>query len=189
MTGAGRLFQQACDVFGARVEAVPSDAWNEPTPCAEWDVRALVNHVVVEDLWAPSLLAGKTISDVGDAFDGDQLGNDPAKVAGAAIAAAKAAAAEPDVEKRTVHLSYGDDSAEAYLMQIFTDNLIHAWDLASAIGGDTTLPEDLVAECAAWFANWESTYRSMGVIGSPVPTAADADTQTKLLAAFGRNAG
>ena len=56
---------------------VGADQWALDTPCTEWNVRTLVNHVTVEDLWVPPLLRGATIEEIGDRFDGDQLGDDP----------------------------------------------------------------------------------------------------------------
>jgi uncharacterized protein (TIGR03086 family) len=182
---AATLFDRACATFDARVRSIRPDQWAAATPCSEWNVRDLVNHVTVEDLWVPALLAGKTIDEVGDAYDGDQLGDSPLAVWAEAAAAAREAAGEPAVESRTVHLSYGDETAREYLMQIFADNLIHAWDLASATGGDTGLPPDLVDACAAWFAEREQMYREMGAIGPRITTSV-ADNQAGLLAAFGR---
>jgi uncharacterized protein (TIGR03086 family) len=189
MTSPAVLYQRALDVFDTRIRAVRPDQWSEPTPCAGWNVRQLVNHVVAEDLWAPSLLAGKTIAEVGDAFDGDQLGADPVAAWTTAAAAARAAAAEPGAESRTVHLSYGAERAAEYLMQLFADHLIHGWDLAIAVGADTALPADLVEACGFWFAQREAGYRAAGAIAERVPVAAGADRQTRLLAAFGRSAG
>lgn len=189
MTTPGVLYVQACDVFDARIRAVRAGQWSAPTPCADWNVRQLVNHVVVEDLWVPSLLSGKTIAEVGDAFDGDQLGDDPVATWATAATAGRAAVAEPDVEARVVHLSYGDERAAEYLMQMFADHLIHAWDLATAVGADTTLPADLVEACESWFAGREEAYRAAGAIGERVPVPAGTDRQTRLLAAFGRTAG
>ncbi|QSB14289.1 TIGR03086 family protein [Natronosporangium hydrolyticum] len=182
------LYQSACDVFDSAVRQIEADQWHADTPCTEWDVRHLVNHVTVEDLWAPQLLAGRGMAEVGNAFDGDQLGADPVAAWRSAMSAAKVAAAEPGVPGRVVHLSYGDDSATAYLMQLFTDHLIHGWDLATAIGADQRLPSELVAACAAWFAETAPLYRAAGLIADPPPVPADADPQTRLLAEFGRRA-
>lgn len=185
MTVATTLFRQACDVFDSKVRSIGQDQWTRQTPCADWSVRDLVNHVVVEDLWAPALLAGKTIAEVGDSFDGDQVGADPVAAWASAMTAA-VDAAQPGVESRTVHLSYGDDSADSYLMQLFAEHLVHGWDVAKATGGKTELPADLVNECAAWFADVEPLYRSAGVLGPRVETPPGADQQTVLLAGYGR---
>ena len=41
-----------------------------------------------------------------------------------------------------------------YTMQLFADHLIHAWDLARAIGVDERLDAGLVASCATWSERW-----------------------------------
>ena len=180
------LHQRACDRFGQQVRAVPGDRWHATTPCADWDVRTLVNHVVAEDLWTPPLLAGATIAEIGDRFDGDVLGADPVAAYARAAADATAAAHTDGVLQRTVHLSYGDAPAEEYLWQMFADHLIHGWDLARAIGADAHLDEDLVEACERWFRGYEEAYRSGGAIGPRPDLPAAADPQTRLLAAFGR---
>jgi hypothetical protein len=68
------LYRRASESCGQRVLAVRDDQWHAVTPCSEWDVRALVNHLVGENLWVPPLFEGKSIADVGDQFDGDVLG-------------------------------------------------------------------------------------------------------------------
>lgn len=86
--------------FDRRVRAVRPEQWADPTPCTEWDVRALVNHLVTEQLWAPLLLDGATIEDIGDRFDGDQLGDDPVAAWASAATATLEAFAAPDVLRR-----------------------------------------------------------------------------------------
>jgi uncharacterized protein (TIGR03086 family) len=166
---------------------VRADQWALPTPCADWDVRTLVNHVVGEARWASPLLAGRTIADVGDALDGDLLGDDPPAAWRAARDEALAAAAVTDVETRTVQLSFGATPALEYLRQLTADYLVHAWDLAVAVGGDDRLDPGLVAAVADWFATQAPLYRGAGAVGVAVPVPTGADAQARLLAEFGRD--
>ncbi len=174
--------------FVARVSAVPADRWDAPTPCAEWNARQLVNHVVGEDRWTVPLLEGATIADVGSEFDGDLLGHDPAASTRRAADEAVAMVAEVLPAGGQVHLSYGDEDIAEYVRQLAADHLIHAWDLAAATGGETDLDAELVAAVAEWFDERESLYRSAGAIGPRVEGAFD-DPRATLLAAFGRDPG
>ena len=81
-------YRRSVEGWTARVEAVGPDQWALPTPCADWDVRTLVNHVVGEDLWTGPLMRGATMEEVGDRFDGDLLGDDPRASARTAAAVA-----------------------------------------------------------------------------------------------------
>jgi uncharacterized protein (TIGR03086 family) len=180
------LHRRALDRFGANVRQVRDDQWDSPTPCADWDVRTLVNHVVNENRWTPPLLEGQTIAEVGDRFDGDLLGDDPKHAWDDSAQEAAAAVQADGALDRTVHLSFGDAPGSEYVWQLFADILVHGWDLASAIGVDVRLDADLVEACARWFAAVEENYRSAGAIGPRPEVADDADAQTRLLAAFGR---
>lgn len=172
---------------GEIVHAVGAEQWQLPTPCADWTVRELVNHLVAENLWTAPLMDGATIADVGTAYDGDVLGDDPVAAWDAAAASARVAVAADGALERTVHLSFGDAPAREYVSQLFADHLIHAWDLAQAIGTDDRLDPGLVTACASWFATVEDGYRSAGLIGPRLSVAVDADAQTRLLARFGRS--
>ena len=171
--------------FSDRVHAVEG-RWDAPTPLPGWDVWELVNHLVNEERWTPPLLGGATIEDVGDRFDGDLLGADPvARFDEAAAAALTAVRADGAVEG-TVHLSFGDHPAREYVMQLAADHLVHAWDLARALGVDETLDGDAVAAVLDWFGSTEDLYREMGVIGARVDVPVGAGLQAVLLGRFGR---
>src|SRR5205823_10523034 len=119
--------------FGELVRQVKDDQWRDATPCSEWDVRALVNHLVYEARWMSPLLKGMTIAEVGDRFEGDLLGADPAAAYDDALSEASAVVAEADALERTVHLSYGDTPSADYLMQVSSDFVVHGWHLARGI--------------------------------------------------------
>jgi uncharacterized protein (TIGR03086 family) len=186
------LHRRTVEGFATRLDALASaeasdDVWHAPTPCSEWDVRTLVNHVVGEDLWTVPLMEGATIEEVGDRFDGDLLGDDPVAVARSACETAVTAAASGIVAGQTVHLSFGDTPPDEYAHQLAADHLIHGWDLAAATGGDRSLDPDLVEACAAWFAAREDLYRSAGVIGPRPEGTEGGSPQDRLLRAFGRD--
>jgi len=184
-----QLHRRSVEEFVDRVRQVGDNQWSLPTPCADWNVRELVNHIVGEDEWTVPLLDGATIEEVSDRFDGDLLGADPVAAARRAGDAAVAAMGAPGALTRTVHLSFGDTPAEEYCRQLLADHLIHAWDVAAAVNGDRQLDPALVAACAEWFGRRELTYRGAGVIGERVDVPKNADAQARLLAAFGRDPG
>ena len=56
------LHRRALERFGQHVRDVRDDQWHGQTPCTDWDVRVLVNHLVYENLWMPPILEGKRIA-------------------------------------------------------------------------------------------------------------------------------
>ncbi|MGW6131403.1 TIGR03086 family metal-binding protein [Cellulomonas sp. NPDC055163] len=167
----------------------PGDtAWQRATPCSEWSVRDLVDHLTSEQLWAVELLAGRTVAEVGDRFDGDVLGADPVAAWDAAVAAALAAFAEPGALERTVDLSRGPTAAHDYLDEMLTDLAVHGWDLARGLGVEDAMDPATVDRL---LVEWSGRTDELGpgpVFAGPLDVAEDADQQTRLLALFGRRA-
>ena len=179
------LYHRTVEAWADRVNAVGPDQWDEPTPCRDWTVRDLVNHVVGEDRWTVPLVEGQTIADVGTSLDGDLLGEDPVSSALSAAREASNRVAERLPEAGVVHVSYGDIPIGDYVHELAADHLIHSWDLAAATGGDTRLDPHLVTELAEFFAGREGFYREVGVIG---PRAVShGGLQSDLLAVTGRD--
>ena len=174
--------------FTELVERV-GDRWDAPTPATEWCVRDLVNHVAGEQLWAAPLMAGSTIAEVGDRFDGDVLGSDPVATWRESIAAASAAFAEPGALLRTVHLSFGDTPAEEYVWQMVSDLHLHGWDLATALGEDDRIDPGAVGALLDVLTPQEEMLRQSGMFGEHLPVPDGADDQVRLLALVGRRPG
>ena len=178
------LHRRSVESWRSRIDAVDDSQWNLPTPCTEWDVRALVNHVISEELWTVPLVNGATLEEIGDRFDGDLLGVDPMPVASAAAAEATAAVDRRLPQGGTVQLSFGIVPIEEYVRQLSADHLVHSWDLAVATSQELSLDLELVAEVSEWFAEREEMYRAAGAVGPA--GSGGGDPQAALLAAFGR---
>ncbi len=181
-------FHRCVHEFTQRVQAVRDDQWGDPTPCTEWDVRALVNHVYGEQRWMAVLLDGRTIAEVGGSLDGDLLGPEPLCDWESGVLETASRLAKPGMLERVVQLSSGPASVARYCDEVGTDTLVHTWDLARAIGADETLPPDLVEDAIRVVEPWVSPDGVPGVLAAPIPVADDADPQTALLAMLGRDA-
>ncbi|GLW94120.1 TIGR03086 family metal-binding protein [Actinokineospora globicatena] len=175
---------QARDVFDRAAHQVTD--WSAPTPCADWSTRELVNHLVSEQLWVPHLVAGETIEQVGDRYDGDLVGDDPlAAWTSASEVSRRAWDGVPD--DREVHLSSGTSPAVDYRRQMVLDLAVHGWDLATATGHDAVIDDDLARALLAEFTDQVDQWRDAGIFGPPVPVPADADPPTRLVALLGRD--
>jgi uncharacterized protein (TIGR03086 family) len=181
---------EALDLFTDRVHAIRPDQWEAPTPCTEWSVHDLVNHLTGEQLWVPPLVTeGRTVEEVGDAFDGNVLGgpdDDRVAVWDRAAGGARKAFRAPGALDRKVRLSSGETAATAYCAQVTADAVVHAWDLSRAIGAEERLPEDLVKFTVREVTPYAADLEKTGLFAAPVEPPPDADVQTKLLSLLGR---
>ncbi|MFJ4471904.1 TIGR03086 family metal-binding protein [Streptomyces sp. NPDC089424] len=170
------------------VRALPDAALAAPTPCADYDVKALVNHlfqVVVEF----QKLAAKGTAD----FSGtpDRVGEGPdwrERFADEADALVAAWAAPGALEGTA-----GAWQMPARLVgsMALLDLTVHGWDLARAVGarpaGDGEAAPAVVAQLTRTVAEVAPTARATGVFGDPVPVADDAPAFERLLGQTGRD--
>jgi uncharacterized protein (TIGR03086 family) len=184
-TTARALLPAAADHVGGLVHAVPAGAWRNPTPCGDWSVRDLVNHLTAEHLWVPPLLAGKTLADVGDRFDGDVLGDDPPAAWDAAITASLGSWAMAR-EDQEVDLSQGPAPAGEYADQMLVDLVVHAWDLAKGAGLDDAIDEQRAKHVIAYLEPKVAGWAGAGVFAEAVTTDR-TDDGARLVAMTGRD--
>lgn len=179
-------FDTAWGEFDRRVHRVGEGQWAEGTPCADWTVRDLVNHLVSEHLWAPWLLRGAALREVGDRFDGDVLGDDAVGAWERAAAESHAAFHRPGALDGQVHTSGGPSPTAEYGWQMTTDLTVHAWDLARGIGADEQLDPELAEVIHTVFEPQVESMQGIGIFDPPQPVSANADVQSRLLALLGR---
>ncbi|WP_410589954.1 TIGR03086 family metal-binding protein [Amycolatopsis sp. lyj-23] len=174
--------------FEHHLRAVPPDGWNAPTPCSEWDVRALVNHMTRGNLNYVGLLHGATREEFLARRDEDALGDDPVAAFTESVRACAAAFAGEGALDRVVDYPLGELTGRRALAVRTTDSVVHTWDLARALGADETLDPDLVA----WIDEaYDSIFAGLalgpGVFAEPPPAAAGASRQDQVLMRFGRD--
>jgi uncharacterized protein (TIGR03086 family) len=183
-------YAKALDSTRAFVAGLDNVDWDAPTPCSEWSVRDLVRHILYGTIWIDDVFAGKTIEEVGDKYEGDLIGADALASYDAAMHEAKAAIAAPAALNRVCHLRRGDVKGADYMTSMFTDVLIHGWDLAKATGQDATLDPGLVEVCYALAQAREARFRTSPAFGKGrVDDPGDtASSQERMLSILGREA-
>ena len=187
MTNLTGLHRHAIDATGHIVAGIRPDQWTAPTPCEDWDIRALTNHVIGGNLWAAELVSGKTIEQVGAALDGDLIGPEPAASYQRSADAAAAAFEAPGALDAPCAVSYGPIPGSIYAGHRIIDLVIHGWDLAVASGQSTRLEPDLVDGCIEIVAPQLDLLTASGAFAPMHDVPADAGAQERLLGWLGRD--
>lgn len=171
--------QRAQDVFAGVLANVKPDQLDAPSPCAEWNAKAIIDHVISGNQWVGQLVGREPTALP------DELG--PAH-AGSAVIAQESFAA-PDGLTRTFNLPFGDFPGTAFIGLRTVDVFTHAWDLAKATGQPTDLDPELAAEAlAASKANINPAFRGPGrPFAAEQPCPEGRPTADALAAFLGRS--
>ena len=171
------------------VKTVRPDQAGAPTPCTEWDVRDLLNHII-GTLWLSEALLGNLVPRHPMAPGGlpgtDLAGQDPAAAYAQASAAALAAASAGDTLTRVHTTPLGDMPGPALAGFTTLDILVHGWDLAKATGQPPALDDTLAAHALTFAEQAISPGSRAPRIGPAVPVAVDAPLTERLVAFLGR---
>jgi uncharacterized protein (TIGR03086 family) len=168
------------DAVEALVGATTPDQFDRPTPCADWDVRTLLDHLVWENLLWGGLAQGAPPTD----FTADHLGDDHVAAFRSAAHGARTAFARPGMLEQR----YGPAPGRRLVEQLVIEMLVHGWDLSRAIGRPLDGVQDL-AEAALPVVRDIYGDLPRGAAGSfapqqPVPD--DASALDRLAACLGR---
>lgn len=186
-------YLRAAAEFERMLRTVSTEQWGLPTPCAEWDVRRLVNHMTRGNLNYAGLVNGATSAGFLRLRDADALGDDPVGAYTRSVRECAAAFGRAGVPDRVLDHPLGPVSGRQGLAVRTADSVVHTWDLARAIGADDTIDADQLA----WIdRHLEDIYT--GLAGAPgagtggpffaaaQASAPDAAAQDRLLHRMGR---
>jgi uncharacterized protein (TIGR03086 family) len=183
----------ALDASAARVvrlvEQVDRSQWSDATPCADWDVRELVGHLIATMRGHVELLHGGPASGLSALLEQQAVagGDDLLTAVTDAGTAVRAAFTEPGALERTVHHLIGDVPGSRLLEMRIVENVVHGWDLATALGLPATIDDALADHAYQYLAPRAEVLPATGYYAPPKRTpAADAGLQERLLTVVGR---
>ena len=177
----------AADAAARTVDNVRPAQFGDPTPCPEWDVRTLLNHLILWTSYSAECRAhGESVSE-------ELMSKDFAAEPGFAAAyraqldRALAAWADPAAWERDLNVMGTPTPAADVASLLLAEIVLHAWDLAAATGQSYTVG-DKAAEAAltAVAANAE-LFRQYKGFAEPVPVTADVPVLDRVLALSGRD--
>lgn len=140
--------ERACATAHGILANVKPDQLDDPTPCASWKVRDLVNHVVGGSHWFAS-----TVEAGGSESDGDDVpdftGGDFVAAHDQGIKASIAAFGVPGALGKPITLPFGEFPGAVFMGFATIDQFQHAWDLARATGQPSDLDPEFAAQLLA----------------------------------------
>jgi len=174
---------RAFDAVAGLISNIRADQWSAPTPCTDWTVRRVVDHLIGMNRVFAALLAGQPPPPRPSA---DHVEDDPAGAYRDSAAALLAAFSRPGVLERTYHGPLGAATGAERLQIRLYDLLAHGWDLAQATEQPAGLPEDLAEQSLA-FARTQLTEQARpGRFGPAQIVAGQAPAIERLAAFLGR---
>jgi uncharacterized protein (TIGR03086 family) len=181
MSEAMERYARIAAGFGDRVRRISDDAWNQPTPCAQWTVRDVVGHVVsvhrhvVAGLDASAPPPPATDADLAAAWT-------------AATAEVLAALGDPDRAAAPVTGRFAPMPLEELIGRLLcSDTIVHTWDVARASGQDEQLDAAGVSYAFSMLLPADEAIRGPGSFGPKIEPPPDADEQTRFLCFLGRD--
>ncbi len=178
-----KVFDAAVAQADRVIAAVPADALALPSPCDQWDVRAVVNHMVTGNLMFVSLVTGGPKPD----RTADHLGADPVAAFRDAAARLSDAFVRHDVLSGTFPTPFGTGPGTLLVHMRIGEMVAHAWDVAAPTGQADTLDPVLAEQALSIYRSAPRMPRGEGSpFGAEVEAPPDADPVTRLAAFLGR---
>ena len=188
------IFAKAAHRVQAIMAGIRQEQGDDATPCQEWNVRQVMNHVIGGAEVLAGSLEGSIPEGVGGVSPNSSYSDetDVAKLAQAyADEAAHAVAAAGRPGAMAAATPGGMMTVPQFLVAMATDHIVHGWDLARATGQDETLDPDVAPAAYAMMTSTEGAGfvemgRQAGFVGPAVAVPDDASLQDKLIAYMGR---
>jgi uncharacterized protein (TIGR03086 family) len=178
------------DAVQRLVDGIQPDQWTDPTPCADWNVRQLLQHVTNGNVIFATIATGERAPGpiTPEERAVDWLGADPAAGFRATSKVMHDAFLTPGfIEGRFETPMMGEQSGTTIVHMRMNELLIHGWDLARGTGQPADLPDDLTeGALKLWQTRLADRPRQGMPFDAPQPVADDAPAIDRLAAFLGR---
>lgn len=186
------LFTDAVDLAVATIRGAGTERYADPTPCSDYTVADLVNHLAFGFLLAHHSATREPWPERWTAesrapFLRDLPEPEWAAAAEKEGAAAAASWADPRVWEGESHLGGGPMPAAAIGAMMTGEFVVHAWDLAVATGQPFTASPALGGAALEAMTGMASMGREAGWIGAEVPVDPAAPALERALGVSGRD--
>ncbi|MBF9133411.1 TIGR03086 family protein [Plantactinospora sp. S1510] len=171
------------------IRNIKPDQLDAPTPCAEYDVRKLINHLL---FWGPPLEgAGRkeTVRPPAAAdTEVDLTGGDWAAELEAQVGRTAEAWSQPAAWEGTTRV-VGPTELPATMIggMVVCEMVAHGWDLAQATGQKPDWDDELLAFVHEEVSRTAEQGRQMGAYGPEVSVPASSSTLDRVLGIIGRD--
>jgi uncharacterized protein (TIGR03086 family) len=171
------------DEYSRLLAGVAPAQWSAPTPCENWDVRALVNHVVMGQYVFSAALQGQERPDV----TADYLGSDPVGSFQRSSENLLTAFDLDAVMSKMITVPFGEIPGVGAMHLRAIEGLVHGWDLAQATGQSLDLQEEIIGTELVFAQNAIGAVPREGRFADEKPVSSDAPALEQLAALLGRS--
>src|SRR5262245_18587827 len=152
------------------------------TPCPQWDVHALLNHIIFVDLLYAALADARPLP----APDADHAGDGYVGSLHEAGELAHRAFARRGMLEEPYESPWGSGPGAVVVQHVVNELLAHGWDLARATGQATDLAPDVARHALGVVQAWYRDGRPDDWFAPPRQAHADATPADQLAAYLGR---
>ncbi|MGH8988148.1 MAG: TIGR03086 family metal-binding protein [Acidimicrobiales bacterium] len=175
---------EAAEITGQVIDAISTAQWTFPTPCPDWNVRELVEHLVAGNDGFAAALSEQLVPPDPTAGRSADLASDYRRSVHELLDAFR----QPGALDRAVSVPFGTVPGAVAVHLRTTELLVHGWDLARATGREVAFPAELAEQELAF------TRSALGGIpperkpfAPPEPVPDDAPAIDRLAACLGRS--
>jgi uncharacterized protein (TIGR03086 family) len=175
-------FDRAAATATAVIDAVKPDQLDDPTPCTEWNVRQLLNHLIGgTKVFTANVSGGEPVD-----RSADHVGPDHRESFRAALTDLRTAFAADGALDAVYPGPLGEAPGHTLVRLRVNEMMVHSWDLAKATGQSTDLDPELAAQCLVDFTRLRESGRGAPMFAPMTESPAGASVADQMAAMAGR---